>query len=900
MTRRGKTALGLAGIACLSAVLAGAGYSSGVLRPLDLIAYDWFFKIRGVRKGDERIAFVDIDEATVRRLGMFPSPRYRKACADLIAVLSRPGSRAHSIGFDIFFVETCSNPFSPGSGTGKAGPGVSVDEMLAAAARRHGRVCVPGIFPTPFRRRSTLDASLENDRKLAAHGASLLQGDGALCATYLADPWGQRKLLATRLGVDPERITRTVVRLLDEEYVSQTRSLALTAMSENEIAPFVTGRLDGRMEEVLGTKSRLEWTKEYFYAETTSKALWEKVYEPARKKTPGISFMGALATRGFGYDRLVNPRRFATAARRRDAILRARLAARRGVDAGNLGRDVLACYGGSVPELFPVIPVLEAAHEIVTVQPHLTDGDGKVRSFPLILVQGDRAYPAMGLQAALDLLGVPLENCTIEGGEFKGSGPGGSQVRVPVDGVGRVLLDWNGPWLSSFRHVSMVRLLPGAGGGLEGAQDARRVAQSLDGKIVFVGLTATGTHDLNPTPFQERYPMVGVNAHVAEGVLRGHFPAEASSAPVLALAVLGALLGAACGAVLSKLLGPLAALAGLGLAFFGSYAGFSAAGLFLPPVSIMAALSLSYVAGLFWRYLVADREGRRVRQIFASRTSPELVEEMMRNPEVVRLGGKRVAATIFFADLAGFTTVAEFTEPEDLIHLLNEYLSEISNAIIDGGGYLDKYEGDAVMAILGAPVERDDHAAAACIAAIEAQRRLDDLRLKSRDLPQFRCRVGLASGEVVVGNIGSETRADYTALGDKVNLASRLEGANKVYGTRILVSETTEKLAGEEFVFREVDLLRVKGRREATRVLELFGRRADLSEEQRAGLDAFGEALSLYRASEFAPAQERFMDANEMLGGSDGPSETFIGRCQRFMLKPPPEGWDGVYEMTGK
>ncbi len=584
-------------------------------------------------------------------------------------------------------------------------------------------------------------------------------------------------------------------------------------------------------------------------------------------------------------------------------MLRAQLAGRKGVPAETFTARLICAYAGTVPEEYPVLPVLDATADLVSVQPYLTDGDGKVRTFPLLVVQRGRAYPAMGLAMALDVLGVRLGECRTEPAAFVIPGSADrEEIRVPIDAMGRVRVEWKGPWLSAYRHVSMSKLLPRPGLEASVFEEARRLADSLKGKLVFVGLTATGTHDLNPIPFQERYPMVGVHGHVADGVLNGFFPREAGRGLVLCLVIVCAAFGAATGGAVAKLLSPFVAAGGLAAVFFGCFAALPLAGVLVPPVAGLGALGLSYVGALFWRYLVTEREGRKVRQVFAFRTSPELVEEMMRNPEVVRLGGKRVSATIFFADLGGFTTVAESTEPEDLIVLLNAYLSEISAAVIEGGGYLDKYEGDAVMAILGAPVERKDHAAAACRAALDTQRRLERLRSEfaAAGRPLFRCRVGLASGDVVAGNIGSQTRFDYTALGDNVNLASRLEGVNKVYGTRILVSEKTAETAGGDFVFREVDRIRVKGRRGASRVLELVGRAGELDETKREGLAGFARALELYRGRGFDEACDLFIQANEKLGGSDGPCETMIGRCQRYTVKPPPEGWDGVYEMTGK
>ncbi len=887
MTRGRKTFLGMAGVALTGALLFGALHVAGLSRRLDLLAYDSFFLLRGARRGSERIVFVDIDDDTVRDLGSFPVPRTKYT--ELIRLLSRPESRALAVGFDIFVVDrTILDP--------------RVDQEIGSAARKHGRVFFPAIFPEPFvAGRARLDAALEARRRLVDDAYFELERDPRFRDRFRADPAGARPELAARLRVDPERIDQLTLKLLDERDVEAAEQ-RVRNVAEHRLREFLSGRLDAEFGGL--SEARLAWMKRHAKAVNSARVLWETFYLPALKKDPEASFLDVCAGRGVKYAQL------AVADIDLDRMLRARLAARRGASAEPFGPSVLNCYAGRVPKEYPVLPVLEGARELVSAQPYLTDGDGKVRSFPLVMVQGGRAYPAMGLALALEALGARFEDCRIDGDRFVIPGAGDrAEIRLPVDGLGRVLLDWNGPWMSSFRHVSLSRLLPVESQGEAAEREAERLAASLKGKIVLVGLTASGSHDLNPMSFEDRYPMVGVNAHVADGVLRGSFPRELGNGPVLVLLVLGGLAGALAGGARGRMLSPLVAAAGAGAIFFGSFGAFALAGLFLPPVPVLGAFALAYVAGLFWRYMVTDRESRKVRQAFAYRTSPELVEEMMRNPQVVRLGGKRVEATVFFADLAGFTSVAESVAPEDLIHLLNAYLSEISAAVISAGGYLDKYEGDAVMAIMGAPVERADHAAAGCRAALETQRRLEKLRerLGAEGQPLFRCRVGLASGEVVVGNIGSETRFDYTALGDNVNLASRLEGASKVYGTRILISEKTAELAGEGFVFREegfvcreVDLLRVAGRREAGRVLELVGRREDVSDSQRAGLDLYARALALYRERKFTEARDLFMEANEKLGGADGPSETFVGRCQRFILRAPPEDWDGVYEMTSK
>ncbi|MHC4916293.1 MAG: CHASE2 domain-containing protein [Planctomycetota bacterium] len=892
MTRRRRGVSGIAAAAALGALAFGALHVAGGLRRLDLVACDRFFNLRGARQGDERVVFVDIDQQALDQFGQFPIPR--KTYARIIERLSRPDSRAAAIGFDIFLVEPSKQDWE-------------ADEQIGAAARSHGNVYFPAIFTTPFAAKDELPEVTARHRQLIEDAAHYLLGNPEFSQRFLSDPLGKREELVRRLrqklSVAAGDITPMIIRQIDEEYIRRTWLVVTSKVKDGEQTAFIKGELDERLRKDLTPPWRLTWAKGHFLALSNTRTLWEQIYLPILAKDPQATFMGACSGRGMTYSKLVHSDRLPQVAKARDRMLRAKLARLRGVAADAFGPSVLASYSGRVPKEFPVLPVLDSTRHLVNVQPDLSGGDGKVRRFPLMMVQGDQAYPSMGLAAALDVLKVNLKECRIEDGEFLiPSRDGRAPRKLSVDRRGRVLVDWKGPWTASYRHVSVSSLLPPSWASKAAVREADRLAATMKGKAVFIGLTAPGTHDYRAIPLAGEYPMVGVHGHVADGVLNGFFPREAGVGLVLSLVILSAAFGAATGGAVAKLMSPFVAAAGVAAVFFGCFADFPLAGVLVPPVASLGALGLSYVGALFWRYLVTEREGRKVKQVFAFRTSPELVEEMMRNPEVVRLGGKRVSATVFFADLGGFTTVAESTEPEDLIVLLNAYLSEISAAVIEGGGYLDKYEGDAVMAILGAPVERKDHAAAACRAALDTQSRLDRLRaeLGAAGRPLFRCRIGLASGDVVVGNIGSETRFDYTALGDNVNLASRLEGANKVYGTRILVSENTAETAGSDFLFREVDRIRVKGRRGAGRVMELVACAGDLDEARREGLAEFARALELYRGRSFGEACDLFMSANENLGGSDGPCETMIGRCQRYAVKPPPDSWDGVYEMTGK
>jgi adenylate cyclase len=287
--------------------------------------------------------------------------------------------------------------------------------------------------------------------------------------------------------------------------------------------------------------------------------------------------------------------------------------------------------------------------------------------------------------------------------------------------------------------------------------------------------------------------------------------------------------------------------------------------------------------------------------MFSHYMSETLIHDLLKHPEKLRLGGERRNLTVFFSDLAGFTSLSEQLTPEEVVTLLNRYLTAMTDIILAGGGLIDKYEGDAIMALWGAPLPQEDHAARACLAAIENQRRLADLRreFEASGLPPVYSRIGINTGEMIIGNMGSSQRFDFTVIGDSVNLASRLEGANKTYGTRVIISEDTYRQAAARVEARELDLLRVKGKEVPVRIYELLAPKGELDGRMGEVRDLFTEGLARYRRQEWAEAIRAFQQALELVP-EDGPSKVFIERCRRFMEAPPPPSWDGVYRLTSK
>jgi adenylate cyclase len=323
---------------------------------------------------------------------------------------------------------------------------------------------------------------------------------------------------------------------------------------------------------------------------------------------------------------------------------------------------------------------------------------------------------------------------------------------------------------------------------------------------------------------------------------------------------------------------------------------------FIVPAGTLTANAM--VVSLY-RALVEEKEKRKVRSAFGQYLSPEVIRRLLLNPQLVE--PRKTEITVMFSDIRGFTTISEKLDAQELAIFLNGYLSDMTGIVFSTHGTLDKYIGDAVMAFWGAPYEEPTHAADACNAALAMMRRIHELQKQweAESKPKLDIGIGLNSGMASVGNMGSTLRYGYTALGDTVNLSSRLEGLNKEYGTHILVNESTyAAVKADGFLFRELDLIRVKGKLQPVTIYELFGRTADL-ERDGALADAhqlfkqFAAARELYRKQQWGEAQSAFQSILDRWP-HEGPSRMYWKRCQEYLFDAPPINWDGVFTMTHK
>ena len=435
------------------------------------------------------------------------------------------------------------------------------------------------------------------------------------------------------------------------------------------------------------------------------------------------------------------------------------------------------------------------------------------------------------------------------------------------------------------------------------AQSRTKLQEELEGSFCILGWTGTSTTDIGVNPFEEEYMNVGTHAAVVNTILSGRFldslPWWLSALAAFALAVAVYYLTRRLPPLPSILigLGFLVLIAILGASFFlvtGSYLR-----LLTPVLSVFFTLFVLILA----KFLVLEKEKTFIRNAFSHYLSTDVINELVSDPSKLKLGGERKYLTAMFTDLRGFSTISEQLDATELVKLLNAYLEEMSNIILDQRGTIDKYEGDAIIAFFGAPVGLPDHAARACFSALrmkKMERILNEHVLKQKLSPvPLVTRIGINTGDMVVGNMGTKKRMDYTIMGNSVNLASRLEGVNKQYGTWILASEVTRKEAGEAFAWRQMDRVRVVGIKEPVRLFELIEESSAVEAATLRAVEVFHEAQALFEGREWDKAAGLFEEVERLLPG-DGPAETFLKRCREFKKKPPAESWEGVFILPGK
>jgi adenylate cyclase len=534
----------------------------------------------------------------------------------------------------------------------------------------------------------------------------------------------------------------------------------------------------------------------------------------------------------------------------------------------------------------------------------LPDEDSAIRRMPLFLNFAGQAYPSFALAVVMQVAGLSNKDIAVELGrevrlgkvgnpDFPSEKPKESREKVlpiPIDTQGRVLINYFGKQ-KTFRYVSYYDVL-----------ERRLPPETFQDRIILVGTSAAGLADLRPVPFETAFPGVEVHANIIYSILTQEFITQQSQTLSLVVMLIFAMIAGVITMIWSPWLGILFVLLLSGGYIWLTNWIFTDRNAWIPQVQPMLSFGIAFISVMVYRFLSEERQKQLIKGMFVHYASELIVNELIKDPSKLKLGGDKKYATAFFSDIKDFTTVSEKLAPEKLITQLNEYLSAMTDIVLEYGGYLDKYEGDAVVAVFGVPVDQTDHAERACLAALDMQKVLVDLRKKwsAEKRPAFEARIGLNTGEMIAGNIGGKNRFDYTVIGDSVNLASRLEGANKMYGTKIMIGEETYNLAKAKIVARELDFLRVKGKAKPVRVYEVLARRSDgFAESLNTGFTHFARGLELYRLQEWQKAIAEFRRVLEFKP-DDGPAKEFLRRCDIFMQSPRPPEWDGVFEMRTK
>ena len=526
--------------------------------------------------------------------------------------------------------------------------------------------------------------------------------------------------------------------------------------------------------------------------------------------------------------------------------------------------------------LMPIPELLERARMFGYVN-FSPDIDGSLRWQDMAYELSGEYYGPIEVQLVKEYLGLEDTDLRL----IRGEGLQIGKTTVPLDRKARFLINFYGP-LGSFKYYSFADLIDGT---LE--------SEAFSEKIVLIGGAATGLGDVWTTPFEKSMPGVEKNATVISNILKEDFLIKS---PPLVDVIFILAVGLVLGFILPKTSSvrgvafSLLALAVTVVLNFSLFSFFRMWANLVWPLTTLFSVSACVIT---YQFFTEEKEKRHIKKAFKYYLNPALVDELAKDHSGLQLGGEEKELTVLFSDIRGFTSISEGMSPERLVSFMNTYLSLMTKTIMQNNGVVDKYIGDAVMAIFGAPLYFEDHAETACSTAV---RMIEEIRSCSKawqemGFPEINIGIGINTGPMVVGNMGSEDRFDYTVMGDSVNLASRLEGLCKVYGAGIVVSEFTASKA-DGFSFRELDVVQVKGKEYPERIFEL------LVEADKEDLKEYTEALKLYRQRQWTQALESF--SHLLLKTGHPLYRLYEQRCLDFQKTPPPDDWDGVFRLTEK
>lgn len=520
-----------------------------------------------------------------------------------------------------------------------------------------------------------------------------------------------------------------------------------------------------------------------------------------------------------------------------------------------------------------------------------SDTDGIFRHAPLIIEHNSDIYASLALQAVLSYLGTPIELIAPKYGESQElEGIRVGKTIVPIDIKGQALIPFIGKSYT-FPYLSATDVLNGK------IPDA-----SIYGKIIFIGTSATGMGDLKPTAIENPYPGVEIQASMASGILEDEYsykPAWTYGANLVLTILFGIISSIAFPFMGPRSLGVVVVVVPVTLLLINNWI-WEQTGLILSFLIPVFLVSLSAVLNILYGYLFESRKREQLKEMFGQYVPSKHIDEMLQTSSEFGLRGDDRDMSVLFADIRGFTTISEGLTARQLVELLNTYFTPMTEIIFNNRGTIDKYVGDLIMAFWGAPLPDKNHAHDAIESALSMQEKLTDLAetLKEKNWPNIQLGIGINSGTMSVGDMGSQFRRNYTVLGDNVNLASRIESLTKFYGAHIMVGESTQQ-GQEDFIFRKLDRVRVKGKKQGIEIYEVLGRKSQLTPELDAEIKQYHKGLDAYFAQKWDESYTIMSELHKQHPDAKIYS-LYMERINEFKEHPVPADWDGVYVHTSK
>jgi len=543
-------------------------------------------------------------------------------------------------------------------------------------------------------------------------------------------------------------------------------------------------------------------------------------------------------------------------------------------------------------DLIPNIKIISMASQHAGFLNAKPDDDGIYRWGNLISYYNDNFYPSLALKSASIFSDSQI---VLHVDDIGVSGVTVGRSYIQTDEGGRVLINFYGgnstipESKKIFPYYSATDVLKG-----NYERDAFR------DKIVFIGATAIGIYDIRPTPYDPMFPGVEIQASILSNILNKDNlvkPKWAEIFDIFVIVIIGIILGNFYTGIRAPMLPIFLVIFGI-IYYVLNWSVLNFVGVWLYVVYPTLEIMLVTFGVTIFKYLTEEKSRKQIKQAFQHYLSPNLVQEILKEPDKLRLGGEKKNLTVLFSDIRGFTSISEELPPEKVVSILNEYLSPMTDIVFKNDGLLNKYMGDAIMAIFGAPIYTEKHAFHACKTALEMLEELKILNKKwsLENKPILDIGIGINTGFMHVGNMGSNVLFDYTVIGDSVNLASRLEGINKIFGTSVIISDDTYDAVKSYFTCRELDFVRVKGKAKPVKIYELISHSVG---ERPEWIATYEEGLVLYRQGKFTEALEIFKKVLK-IKDNDYPSKLFIERCNLLIKSGTSKTWDGVFDITQK